>query len=338
MIRSGHTGASMRKTIAIAICAGALALVAESVAEAQVFTQPVTSAPARKKPARKPPRAAPRPSTAAPVREQRPSTFSDPAHFCAYNPDADGPGPSYTGAAVPPWMSNLLAANRTGLPTSWRCASRRVLACSAETGAPTCTRPSQDSTPTAAMTEHCTDKKAGEIPVAITGLTVPVWTCKNGTATAIGARPGLDARGYFAASWLDVTDFAPINMIGVIPKAFAGNWTTSVQGKGFLFKIPYNVMLRVTEGTINRPAGTIQYYSQNLHGETELFCESSLVLRSVSVTGAEFDEHLTRMGQDGRCTSYDRITFRPRDGQMLLEWYKTGTDKPRMSAWAQRGG
>ena len=315
--------------------------------QAQVFTEPT-------KPTVKPspkPRTKPRPTTpprtererANPTREARPPAFRDPVGYCSAHPDFDMPGAPYSGPPVPDWIAGAMAtsglqqsASSANTSFNWRCMNRRVMACFSPVGKSLCEKPSQDREPTAEMQQYCTGKRKGEVPSEIAGNTVPVWTCKNGKPEIAGYRSGLDPRGYLSGQWSDVTDLSPANMVGSVARVYVGQWNGTISGKGFLFKIPYAVIVNVSGGRLNEKIGSVDYYARDLHGQVSLFCASDLYLSSNTQGRLDLREQFRQGGADGRCPAQERITMQPRDGQVLVEWRKNGDEKIKMSGWVQR--
>ena len=322
-----------------------------TVAQAQVFTEP-TPAPrpkpqARPRPAHRPAVRPTRQRQAAPQPVARSSSFSDPAAYCAANPDMDAPGATYRGPPVPDWIASALpmagrqpTANAGSVSYNWRCMNRHVLACASSTGRNLCAMPSQEREPTPEMVEHCTGKRRGEIPGEIAGNTVPIWVCSNGKPSISGYRAGLDQRGFLSEHWSDVTDLSPANMVGSISRVYVGRWIGSIKGKGFLFKIPFGIVVDIQGGRQNERVGTIEYYATDIRSQIRLFCTSNLYLRQNTAGGLEMWERFDRIaeGADGRCPSQERLTLQLKEGQAWAEWRKTSDEKIKMSGYLQRAG
>lgn len=345
----------MNKHVIRALSAFALlALVASefnqlsTVAQAQVFTEPATAP-------RTPPQPRPRPKpqpTLRPTRARqgvpqpvRLTTFSDPVAYCAANPDIDAPGETYRGPPVPEWIAKALpmtgrqqAPSNGPVSYNWRCMNRRVLACASSAGSNSCAIPSQEREPTPEMVQYCMGKRRGEIPGSIAGNTVPIWICANGKASISGYRAGLDQRGYLSENWPDVTDLSPANMVGSISRAYVGRWAGKIEGKGFLFKIPFGIVVDIQGGRLNERVGTIEYYAMDIRSQIRLFCTSNLVLRQNTAGGLEMWERFDRIaeGADGRCPSQERLTLQLKEGQVWAEWRKASDEKIKMSGYLQR--
>ena len=322
-----------------------------NVARAQVFTEP---APAPRPPQQPRPRPKPQPTTRptrvrqpAPQPVARPISYSDPVAYCTANPDMDVPGETYRGPPVPEWIAKALpmagrqqAANAGPVSYNWRCMNRRVLACAGPAGRNLCAMPSQEREPTPEMVQYCTGKRRGEIPGEITGNTVPIWICTNGKPSISGYRAGLDQRGFLSEHWPDVTDLSPENMVGSISRAYVGRWIGQIQGKGFLFKIPFGIVVNVQGGRPNERVGTIEYHAMDIRGQIRLLCTSNLFLRQNAAGGLEMWERFDRIaeGADGRCPSQERLTLQLKEGQAWAEWRKSSDEKVRMSGWLRRAG
>jgi hypothetical protein len=336
-------GGNAWKALRLALAAlGAICLIG-SPALAQVFTQPEAT---EKRPAPKP---KPRPQPAKPAKPARPdappqkdarrATFSDPVAYCAAHPDIDQPAAPYSGEPAPSWIASAVPASSAPTQSySWRCMNRRVLACAGAAAQDHCQKPSEDREPTAEMQQYCTGKRKGQVPDEIAGNTLPIWICSGGKPAISGYRAGLDPRGYLSSRWSDVTDFAPANMVGSIPKAYIGRWTGVISGKGFIFKIPFAMIVTVQGGRPNEKVGTIEYHSRDLQGQISLFCASNLYLRQSSAGQLELWERFHHGGLDGRCPAQERMKLQLRDGQVWTEWRKNSDDKIRMSGWLQRAG
>lgn len=320
-----------------------------TVAQAQVFTEP-TPAPrpkpqARPRPAPQPAVRPTRPRQATPQPVARPSSFSDPVAYCMANPDIDAPGATYRGPPVPDWIATALpmagrqpTANAGSVSYNWRCMNRRVLACASSTGRNLCAIPSQEREPTQEMLQYCTGKRRGEIPGEVAGNTVPIWVCTNGKPNISGYRAGLDPRGFLSEHWPDVTDLSPANMVGSISRAYVGRWIGQIEAKGFIFKLPFVMVVNIQGGRPNERVGTVEYHGADIRGQTRLFCTSNLFLRQNSAGGLEMWERFDRIGEgaDGRCPSQERLTLQLREGQAWAEWRKARDEKVRISGWLRR--
>jgi hypothetical protein len=322
-----------------------------TVAQAQVFTDP---GPAPR--SRVPPRPGPKPKPTgrhtnsrqpAPQPVSRTSVFSDPVAYCTVNPDMDAPGATYRGPPVPEWIAKALpmagrpqAAVSGPVSYNWRCMNRRVLACVSSAGRDLCATPSQDREPTPEMLQYCVGKRRGEIPGEVTGNTVPIWICSNRKASISGYRAGLDQRGFLSEYWPDVTDLSPANMVGSISRAYVGKWTGQIEGKAFLFKIPFGIIVNIQGGGPNERVGNIEYHATDIRSQIRLFCTSNLYLRQNAAGGLELWERFDRIGEgaDGRCPSQERLTLQLREGQAWAQWRKAADEKVRMSGWLQRAG
>lgn len=324
-----------------------------TVAQAQVFTEPAPAPRSKPQPQPRPrPKHQPtvRPTSTrqpAPQPVARPSTFNDPVAYCAANPDMDVPGATYRGPPVPEWIATALpmaarqqTASAGTASYNWRCMNRRVLACASSAGRNLCAMPSQEREPTPEMQQYCTGKRRGEIPGEVTGNTVPIWICSNGKPSISGYRAGLDQRGYLSEHWPDVTDLSPANMVGSISRAYVGRWIGQIEGKAFLFKIPFGIVVNIQGGRLNERVGTIEYHAMDIRRQIRLFCTSNLYLRQNAAGGLELWERFDRIaeGADGRCPSQERLTLQLKEGQAWAEWRKAADEKVRMSGWLRRAG
>lgn len=329
---------------------------------AQVFTQP--SAP------RAPSRPRPRPAPVvnpAPERERipaamsrqmapaRPTTYRDPAPYCAANPDVDVPTSPYSGQPVPGWVSAawMAGAGKQAVGEhafSWRCMGGRVFVCASAPDRLDCGRPDESRVATPEMIAACTGKRKGALPADLVGNSLALWSCSNGVPTITGYRSGLDPRGYFASLWRDVSDYSPANMIGSVPLGMIGTWamqwqptfgellTQSIIANGRpISSVPRMMSIRVQGGQNGASIGTIEYFVADRQGNLQLGCQADLILVSSTPGRIEVDERIRV--QAVQCGSPDRLTLAARDGQLMIEWRSPSSasgSKARRSGWAQR--
>ena len=318
-------------------------------ANAQVFSQPKHSAPPSTPKAR--PRSQPAMVLPTPAARQAPpskstpqvSTFREPATYCSVNPNIDEPGSTYVGQPVPGWVSSAWAGDSKASAGTmqnrafnWRCMGGRVLVCSNAVGQSDCGKPIDERSPSPEMLQFCSGKRKAAVAQDLVGNALPIWVCRDGKPVITGYRTGLDERGYFSAQWRDVTDYSPANMVATVPHAFIGDWNSTVMGQGYLFKIPYNVVVKIRGGGTNKLTGSIDYYSKNFSGQFAFFCSSELYLRAGNTSALNFEERIKQRGPDGRCPSQDNITLQSKDGQMRLEWRKNSDPQVTMSGLANR--
>ncbi len=332
---------------AFLLLAGAVTgLAAGSLAFGQVFTDPAPPPKPRSSPQPKPkPRSRTQPadgqrSQRGPVAAPKPAVLSDPIGYCQVNADADVAGADYFGPPLPPWISVLLSSSQRGPASSggtvalrWRCMDRRVMACATAPGSSDCEKASDDKVPNAEITQYCVGKRKGGVPFTVTGTTVAIWQCRNGAPAIAGYRPGIDKLGYLSENWKDVTDWAPSNLVGAVPRSVTGAWQAVLYGKGFLFKIPYDIRLTIKGGMANAEIGTVEYYANDLGGNLIQFCASTLVLRNIDVRQIGLEERVIQRGQDGRCPAGGQVSLQPGNNQLYLSWYQSGSTKPKMAGW-----
>lgn len=362
-----------RRICALAVLALVVTGVSGTPAPAQVFTEtPAPKAKAKPRPKAKTKRPASPGAPGQPNRAAapaRPSTFADPAAYCAARPNSAAPDASYVGQPVPAWIPQAIAPapapvgaaakSAGGKPQAggagaqaeqaynWRCMDGRVLACSSAVGQGDCDKPSNDTAATYELRSYCTGKRKGKVPREVTGNVLPIWECKNGNPAVTGYRSGLDHQGYDAARWFDVTDFSPANMIGAMPRSYAGTWLVVVKpgffdslGEGILINgrpasMPIRgVGLTITGGRTGAPIGVIEYYTADARGEVQLLCRADMILVSATPYRLEFDERLHRSAAID-CGTPDRLALQPRDGKLFVEWRKPGSTKPRKTGWAE---
>lgn len=313
-----------------------------SSASAQVFTEPrATPTPQTRSRSRSRPTPAPVVRERAPVQEVQPQiTFDDPALFCAANPNIEGTNASYVGMALPSWIAGAVVGMTGAVGTTqrdaynWRCMDGRVLACSSSADGAACTRPSQALEPTAAILNHCRDNRNGTVPPAVAGNTVPIWTCRSGEPIISGYRSGVDPSGYFAENWVDVTAYAPSNMVGDVSGRFVGTWHTTFSHRPFLTRTTYDVYIEIRGGAINQKIATISYYSSGQ--SRQFFCSTDLFMVNGDPNILQTRERRAQLGADGRCPVQTRVTIQARGGQLFVEWRDDESDRVRLEGWAQR--
>ena len=350
----------MRRRLSLgAFVVGISVLAMAPIAPAQVFTdQPAGTRPKpAPKPAAKPkpkPRKPParQPASAPQQRQQaipRVVTYTDPAAYCAATPDIDTPGETYVGQPIPDWIAAASTPTAARSPTfNWRCMSGKVLACTIEPGRVDCARPSLEETASREMADHCKGKGIAPIPIEMAGDTVAIWGCRNGAAVVTGHRGKVDARGFYAAQWRDVTDYAPANLVGGVHKSFLGDWYVPIKvslmsslGQSVLVNgkpasVPLTgALLRVTGGPQNASIGRIEYYTE-AGQRLQLICAADMILVSSDPGRLEFFEQLGRSDASSRCGRGERLKLVLRGNQMWVEWYANGSAKPKRSAMGQR--
>jgi hypothetical protein len=218
----------------------------------------------------------------------------------------------------------------------WRCSKARVLVCQDQSGKGDCTRPSQDREPTAEMRSYCSANSNAAIPYSVRGNTAPVWVCRKGVPSISGEQPGIDADGYVAGYWRDVTEFAPGNMVGAVPKSMVGTWTTTVKVPLLFIQTPFDASVNIVGGRMNDVVARVEYFTTAANGVYTKVCTSNLVLRSTAAGALVADERLTAILPSAPCPNLGTITMTPRNGQIFMEWRKTDKNKVQRSGWAAR--
>lgn len=306
---------------------------------AQVFTDPPKSArpaPPKKQPKpRATKRAAPAPAVAV---KPAARSYDDPAPYCSAHPNDDQPGTNYVGPASPEWLgegARLAGPATVSAGLSWRCQQGKVLVCS-EAATQVCGKPNQERTASAAVRAYCATNRNAPVPPSTGGNTVATWSCRDGAPIVAGYLSGLDARGFIASAWRDVTAFAPSNRVGAVPGYFIGEWQGAIKGKGHFFKVTYAVALTVVGGRLGSNAGVVGYYGVDLGGKTFEVCASNVVLRSFAEDRFLADERLERKGPPAfKCPAQSAITMQLREGQLWVEWLDA-KGKMKMSGALQR--
>lgn len=330
---------------------------------AQVFTEPAKPRATQRKPrpspstptrgggARQEPRV---PSRVAAPAPPPPPTFDEPDAYCVANPNALGPDAGAAGA-LPQWLSNgwKLASNNAQQTNSfalrWKCSGGRVVACGSPIGEDFCSKPEAVTEASPEMSAYCADKRKGAVPRELTGNTTSVWVCKNRKPVLAGTRTDIDADGYLANTWLDITPYAPANMVGDTPRIYvtswavpvkvgvfgsltlSGNMTSTTNPTGFVTTFS---AMQIVGGKIGQVIGTNVYYGETPDRQVRKSgCEAQLILTGASMASLAVSERYAV--QSTRCRKPETYVLQVRDGQMLVNWMEPGKVKPKRSEWVQ---
>lgn len=254
----------------------------------------------------------------------------------------DQPAAPYRGQPLPDWVvraaqSGVRQDPGSSLSYAWRCMGGRVLACADASGAVSCGKPSQDTEPSEEIGSFCSKNKNKPVPVEVAGNTISSWTCRKGMPTHNGYRSGLDAQGYFASLWRDVSDFAPARRVGDVPRVFVGKWRGEFKGGG-LFKTQYVILSTITGGKFGQKIGKNDYFQTNtFDGSPSLLCSTELVLRADGGAVSEIQESfIFRTAMISACPVQERLFLQHRDGQLWMEWRRANAAKPALSGYLQR--
>lgn len=310
-------------------------------AKAQIFTEPKQPNPTTK------PRAKPKSKTQPssrpePKLSQKNSTYNDPVTFCSANPNSDQPTSNYVGQLEPQWVRSTVNAmmarsNRPSQssPINWRCMNGRVIACSSSSGPLECMKPKQERLPNAAMQKFCFEQPNAQLPKTLIGQIGGSWVCRQGNPINTEAQTGLDARGFSKSQWVDITDYAPSNKVGTIPRIFVGKWNVQPKGKG-LIKFKYNINIDIHGGEYGYKIGSIIYYQTNTSDPNSPLCETDLYVSGDNAISFNLEERFTYKTANIACPVQGPLFMESRDGQLWLEWRKKKNDKVTLSGWAQR--
>lgn len=142
----------------------------------------------------------------------RATTFDDPFSYCAAVGTIDAPDSRYVGAAMPQAVEDAirerfgLGSTEPGGGTSWRCLDGKLLACTIGANLP-CGKADTSREPTPAMVEFCQGNPWEDyIPKAVTGhSTIYAWDCRGGEPMIATQEFEVDARGFIADFWYEVT-------------------------------------------------------------------------------------------------------------------------------------
>jgi hypothetical protein len=344
---------------AIIFCASVISGVASpQPVAAQVFTEPAkpatkksrTRAPATSTRRKGEPREVERVAEAAPP----PPTFSDPEAYCAANPYADGPTPELA-ATIPQWLTNgwKMASNNSqstgAFSMKWKCSGGRVLACGSPIGQDMCAKPEPLAEATPEMETYCADKRKGAIPADITGNTTSVWVCKKRKPSLSGYRSDIDADGYLANTWVDISPFSPANLVGAVPRPYVASWQVPIPTDifGSLRKsgivsvrgrendlITNLAVMQLWGGNIGEAIGTTVYYGQSAYGDTGATgCIADLILTEANMNAITVVERYRPAQRP--CRGPEIFMLQEKDGQMLVNWMRKGKTKPKRSEWVQ---
>ncbi len=144
------------------------------------------------------------------------ATYGDPFRYCAAVGTIDAPDARYTGPAVPDVIAEGLrkAFNTPNTPLDvyqrgsfWRCMDGKVYACSVGANLPCQDKANTDRTPTQGMQDYCQQNQNSDfIPMFVTGHnTVYAWRCNNGTPEVDHQVAQVDAQGYIAGIWHEIS-------------------------------------------------------------------------------------------------------------------------------------
>lgn len=316
-----------------------------SQALAQVFTEPKAKAkPSPSKQTPKPKRqrtgSADTPSTGS----KRISTFSDPVFYCAANPDSESIASTYVGQPLPNWITVAMkpaqskAASTESVSYNWRCMTGRVYACASEIGKASCSRPVDERVPTNVMTAYCKNKKRGAIPPDLAGNVIPMWACSRQGPTITGYRTDIDNAGYLLNQWSDITDFAPSNTIGSVPRSYVGSWTANVNTKRFM-SADFRIEIDLTGGQFGELVGRVKYIQTNTGFDSgpSLVCSSQISLSGYGNGQLIGSESITeRSAMIDACPVKGPIIMQLRSDQLWLEWRRSKDNKVTLSGSAYR--
>ena len=152
----------------------------------------------------------------SPVPAQPTVVTDDPFAYCAAVGTIDAPDGRYTGAAMPEVIVQGLVRQGIVSPDAppefqasavWRCVDGRVWVCHFGANLPCQAKADLSKTPSAEMEGFCQENPAAAvIPAAVTGrATVYEWKCSEGKATIVGQVLQVDAQGYLADFWYELS-------------------------------------------------------------------------------------------------------------------------------------
>ena len=144
------------------------------------------------------------------------TTYTDPFAYCAAVSNVDAPDARYAGPNMPDAIVRGLQAAMQVRPDTpldpfrtdnfWRCMNGKVYACTAGANLPCEEKADTSQTPSQAMTSFCQVYPNADIPaVAMGRATVYEWQCQNGVATIIRQFGQVDARGFLANIWYEIS-------------------------------------------------------------------------------------------------------------------------------------
>jgi hypothetical protein len=146
----------------------------------------------------------------------KPLTFDDPFAYCAAVGTMDTPDARYTGPAMPDSVIQAMVAQ--GIVSAdappefqkhavWRCMDSKVWVCHYGANLPCLEKADTSQVPTAEMEQFCTENPTADvIPAYVTGrATVYEWKCQDGKPTVVRQIFTVDAQGYLADFWYELT-------------------------------------------------------------------------------------------------------------------------------------
>jgi hypothetical protein len=148
------------------------------------------------------------------------TSFTDPFAYCSAVGTIDTPDARYAGPKVPDAVVKGLqkVLNLPGTPAPpltqgsfWRCMDGKVFACTVGANLPCTEKANTDQVPTSAMNDFCqSNPTADVVPAAVTGhTTIYEWRCANGTPTIVKQVATVDARGFLANIWYEISPNDP---------------------------------------------------------------------------------------------------------------------------------
>jgi len=152
----------------------------------------------------------------SPIQPQPTVVTGDPFAYCAAVGTIDAPDGRYNGPEMPDSIVQGLIQQEivsADAPPEfqknavWRCMNGQVWVCHFGANLPCQEKADSGQTPTAEMAEFCTANPAAEvIPAAVTGrATVYEWKCSEGKPAVVRQVFQVDAQGYVADFWYELT-------------------------------------------------------------------------------------------------------------------------------------
>ncbi len=145
-------------------------------------------------------------------------TFDDPFTYCAAVGSIDAPDARYAGEAVPDVIiegfKKVAGVEGSTEPmeqfkksTIWRCMGGKLMACNFGANLPCDSKANIDQTPSQAMQDYCAENTNSEfIPMSVTGHdTIYSWQCVEGSPKLLDQVAEVDAAGYLANIWYEIT-------------------------------------------------------------------------------------------------------------------------------------
>ena len=145
-----------------------------------------------------------------------PSSYEDPFDYCAAVGTIDMPDDRYSGTEMPEAVIEAMIEQgivSADTPSEfqgnavWRCMNGSVWVCHFGANLPCLEKADTGEEPSEEMNAYCQENPTAEyLPAYVTGrATVYEWKCSNGEAEIVKQIAEVDARGYLADFWVELS-------------------------------------------------------------------------------------------------------------------------------------